>query len=153
MCPLHSGAVFLARGIVAEEQDSSFGGKKKTQTTPGLGRSSVLTEACPSVEELVAERHQRRLTPIHNHARFALVPGLPIVERFGRFVRGACQYFILPCRSSQPNSCGRRAAPGSITALIRDALPELNERSRAGRISSGRVTYSPWPPKASIIFS
>jgi len=81
------------------------------------------------------------------------MPGLPLVECFGWLRKGIYQYFIFPCRSNQPNSYGRRGAPGSMATLISDALPELNERSSAGRISSGRITYSPWPPNASIIFS
>jgi hypothetical protein len=92
---------------------------------------------------LSAKRRQQPLTPTFDRPRLALAPQFPMVECPGRRGRRVCQYFILPCRSSQPNSWGRRAAPGSMTALMRDALPELNERSSAGRISSGRVTYSP----------
>lgn len=41
----------------------------------------------------------------------------------------------------------------STMTLIREAFPELRARSRAGRIWSGSVTYSPWPPIASTIRS
>src|SRR6266704_364286 len=54
--------------------------------------------------------------------------------------------FFVPSRFPPSRACPTRGSP--IT-LITDGFPAANARSSAGRISSGRVTCSPWQPIAS----
>jgi hypothetical protein len=72
----------------------------------------MITEACPSVERIVTEGDQRPLTLTCDHPSRGLMPELPLIECFGWLRRGTCQYFMFPCRSNQPNSCGRRRCTG-----------------------------------------
>ena len=54
--------------------------------------------------------------------------------------------FVDPSRLPPSRACPTRGSP--IT-LITDGFPAAKARSSAGRISSGRVTCSPWQPIAS----
>jgi len=58
--------------------------------------------------------------------------------------------FVDPSRFPPSRACPTRGSP--IT-LITDGFPAAKARSSAGRISSGRVTCSPWQPMASNIRS
>ena len=47
----------------------------------------------------------------------------------------------------------RRADVVRIITFTSAGLPDAKARSMAGRISSGSVTCSPWPPRASTTLS